>query len=137
MPHFTSHRDQPWYTTNHLIKKIIIGKDITTVGNYAFCYAQKVTEVVFEEGSQLDRIGAMAFFNLPSLVEIILPETTTGIGVYAFGDCFALAKLYIPEGVSVIGANAFVNSTKIVLNVVEGSYAEEYAKSKGIAYTTR
>ena len=137
MPHFTSHRDQPWYTTNHLIKKIIIGKDITTVGNYAFCYAQKVTEVVFEEGSQLDRIGAMAFFNLPSLVEIILPETTTGIGVYAFGDCFALAELYIPEGVSVIGANAFVNSTKIVLNVVEGSYAEEYAKSKGIAYTTR
>ena len=55
MTNFTSHNDQPWYTTNHKIKRIVIGKDITSVGNYAFCYAQNVTEVVFEEGSKLWR----------------------------------------------------------------------------------
>ena len=137
MPDFASHKDQPWYTTNHLIKKIVIGKDITSIGNYAFCYAQKVTEIVFEEGSQLNRVGVLSFFNVPSVKSVVLPETVTSINAYAFGDCFALENVYIPQGTGYIYKTAFANSKKVVLNVSEGTYAHEFAMNNGVAYETR
>ncbi|MBQ9082613.1 MAG: leucine-rich repeat domain-containing protein, partial [Clostridia bacterium] len=137
MPNFTSHTQQPWYSFNHQIKKIVIGKDITSVGNYAFCYAQKVTEVTFEEGSQLTNIGVLAFFNVPAVTSITLPETVDSINSYAFGDCFALENVYIPQGTGFIYKTAFSNSTNVVLNVSKGTYAEEFAVANNVKYTTR
>ncbi len=137
MPNFASHKDQPWYTTNSLIKKIVIGKDITSVGNYAFCYAQNVTEIVFEEGSKLTNVGVLAFFNTPKVTNVVLPETVASINSYAFGDCFALESLYIPQGTGFIYATAFTNSAKLVLNVAEGTYAENFAKTYGVSYVSR
>ena len=100
MVNYASHNDQPWYKSNHLIKRIVIGKDITAVGNYAFCYAQNVTEIVFEEGSKLEKVGVLSFHNLPKVTSVVLPETVTYIGAYGFGDCFGLTSLYVPQGVS-------------------------------------
>ena len=137
MPNFASHKDQPWYTTNNLVKRIVIGKDITAIGNYAFCYAQKVTEIVFEEGSKLQSIGVLSFMNLPSLKSLVLPETVTSISAYAFADCFALENVYIPAGITFLYKNAFDRSTKVVLSVAAGSYAEQYAIAQKIAYETR
>ncbi len=137
MPNFTSHKDQPWYTTNNLIKKIVIGKDITTVGNYAFCYAQNVTAVEFEEGSKVKSIGVLSFFNNPKLKSIVLPETVASISAYAFGDCFALESVYVPQATGFIYKTAFVNSDKVVLNVAEGVYAHEFAVANGVKYETR
>ncbi len=137
MPNFASHKDQPWYTTNHLVKKIVIGKDITSVGNYAFCYAQNVTEIVFEEGSKLANVGVLSFFNLPKVKNVVLPETVKTINAYAFGDCFALVNVYVPAGVTYAHSSSFINSAKVVLDVAGGSYAEQFASSNGIDYKTR
>ena len=137
MPNFASHKDQPWYTTNNLVKKIVIGKDITAVGNYAFCYAQNVTEVEFEEGSKIKSIGVLSFYNTPKLKSIVLPETVTAISTYAFGDCFALESVVVPAGVTSIHKTAFSNSSKVVLEVEAGSYAETFASSNGVAYKTK
>ena len=137
MPNFASHKDQPWYTINNQIKKIVIGKDITTVGNYAFCYAQNVTDIVFEEGSKLISVGVLSFFNVPKVKNVVLPETVTSIYSYAFGDCFALENVYVPQGTNYIYKTAFTNSKKVVLNVAEGTYAEEFANNNGINFTSR
>jgi len=137
MPNFTSHAQQPWNDFRHKLKKIVIGKDITTVGNYAFCYAQNVTEVVFEEGNAATSIGVLSFFNVPKVATITLPDTVTSISAYAFGDCFALADVYVPQGVEFIYNTAFTNSTKVVLNVAEGTYAQEYAETYGVSYEVR
>ncbi len=137
MPNYSSYAQQPWANYRDQIKKVVIGKDITTVGNYAFAYCQNNTAVEFEEGSQITTIGVLAFFNNPKLTEIVLPETTTYISAYAFGDCFELTNVYVPQSVSGIYATAFTNSTKVVLNVATGSFAESFAKEQGINYTTR
>ena len=137
MTNYTSHAQQPWGNIRHTIKKIVIGKDITSVGNYAFAYCQNTTAVEFEEGSKAATIGVLAFFNNPKVTQVNLPETVTYISAYALGDCFALESVYIPQGTTGIYTTAFTNSAKVVLNVAEGSYAETFAKQHGIAYTTR
>ena len=137
MGNYTSYTQQPWVQYRHQIKSIVIGKDITTIGNYAFAYSQNVESVTFEEGSVLTSIGALGFINLPKLTDIELPETVTSISAYALGDCFALESVYVPQGVSFIYFSAFSGSDKVTLSVAKGSYAEDFAKAKGIKYTTR
>ena len=137
MTNYTSHAQQPWGSVRHTIKKIVIGKDITSVGSYAFAYCQNTTAVEFEEGSKAATIGVLAFFNNPKVTRVDLPETVTYISAYALGDCFALESVYIPQGTTGIYKTAFTNSAKVVLNVAEGSYGEAFAKQHGIAYTTR
>ena len=137
MPNFTSHAQQPWGNFRHKLKKVVIGKDITSVGNYAFCYAQNVTAIEFAEGSKLANIGVLSFFNMPKVSTVTLPDTVTSISSYAFGDCFALSDVYVPQGVSFIYNTAFINSKRVVLNVAEGTYAQEYAEANGINYEVR
>ena len=137
MENYTTHTQQPWASLRHTIKKIVIGKDITTVGNYAFAYCQNTTAIEFEEGSKLTALGILAFFNNPKVETVVLPETVTYISAYALGDCFALTSVYVPQSVTGIYKTAFTNSAKAVLNVAAGSYAETFAKDHGISYTTR
>ena len=138
MPNHTNYTQQPWINYAHMITGIIIGKDITSIGNYAFAYTCKnVPTVKFEDGSQLQSVGVLAFMNCAKVESIELPDTVTYIGVYAFADCFALENVRISQAASYIGATAFRGSTNVVLNVAEGTYAENFAKTNSIRYTTR
>lgn len=96
---------QPWSEYNNKIKHIVIGKDITTVGDYAFAYAHHVESVTFEEGSKLERIGVLSFFYMLYTEEVVIPETVTYIGSNAFGYCSALVNVYIPQEVTYIHRN--------------------------------
>ncbi|MGN1343320.1 MAG: leucine-rich repeat protein, partial [Traorella sp.] len=60
------------------------------------------------------------------------------IGNYAFGYDTSLEKVYLPTAVNNINKTAFNNcdKSKLVLEVLEGSYAEEYAKTYEINYVT-
>ena len=66
-----------------------------------------VKEVVFEDGSQLETIGAVSFYYFLYTTEIELPETVTEIGREAFAGCTALRGLYLPLGTESIGPGAF------------------------------
>ena len=137
MMNYTSYKQQPWSNYRHLIKKIVIGADVTSIGNFAFAYSQNVESIEFEAGSKLERIGMLAFINLPKVNEVTLPDTVTYLGAYAFGDCYELENVYIPQGMEYIYFSAFYGSDKIVLNVASGSYAEKFANEHGITYTAR
>ena len=63
-------------------KNVIIPKEVTSIGNYAF-------------------------FGCDHLKSITIPEDVTSIGEYAFSRCDSLQELTIPEGVTSIGENAF------------------------------
>ena len=138
MANFNSYRDTPWFKYANNIKTITIGKNVTAIGNNAFAYYyQNVTEIVFEEGSVLTRVGVLSFMNVPKVESIVLPDSVTYIGSHAFSDCFALESIYVPQGVTFIHALAFRKCSDIVLNVVAGSYAEDYARANNIAYAVR
>ncbi len=137
IPNYASQNEQPWAGVRHLVKKIVIGKDITAIGNYAFAYCEYTEEVVFEEGSKLEKIGVLSFRTLRKVTEITLPETVNYLNAYAFGTCPALVNIYIPQGMSFMHAKAFIESPNVVLNVADGTYAEEYAVDNGINHTVR
>ncbi len=134
---YADHRQQPWASIRHLIKKIVIGKDITVIGNYAFAYCENNEEIVFEEGSKLEKIGILAFRSNRKITEVTLPESVTYMNTYAFGTCDSLTSIYIPQGMSFMHAKAFIETPDVVLNVAVGTYAENYAKTNGVSYTTR
>ena len=65
-------------------------------------YAEMITKVVIEEG--INDIGQMAFYEMPNLTEVVLPESTVEIRNYAFKNCTSLTTInlevvdYIREG---------------------------------------
>ncbi len=77
-------------------------------------YADQITKVVINEG--INDIGQMAFYALPNLVEVVLPESAVEIRDYAFKNCKSLTTInlevveFIREG-AFYGCSALENVT--------------------------
>ena len=119
----------PWDNYNkRIIKRIIIGDGITTIGSSAFrnCFAlnsvtipnsvRTIGEAAFEYCSALTSvtipnsvttIGNHAFFGCSALTSVTIPNSVTEIGYSTFGDCSALTSVTIPNSVTTIGNHAF------------------------------
>lgn len=78
---------------------------VTSIGNRAFYYCSRLTEITIPEG--VTSIGDYAFSYCPSLTQIAISERVTSIGHGTFADCFSLKEITIPEGVTSIGDYAF------------------------------
>ena len=137
MPNFNDRSEQPWAAYRDGIYSIVIGKDITYIGNFAFAYAHSVKSVTFEEGSKLNAIGTVALYYLSGLTELTLPETVTKLGKFSLAYNAKLVNVYVPSAITYIEFNTFTSSGKVVLNVADGSYAEEFAVKYGIAFVER
>jgi len=76
----------PWgkYNIKRIIKRIIIGDGITT-------------------------IGSRAFYTCSALISVTIPNSVTEIGDRAFEGCSALTSVTIPNSVTTIGEGAFVD----------------------------
>ena len=125
----------PWDNYNkRIIKRIIIGDGITTIGSSAFrnCFAlnsvtipnsvRTIGEAAFEYCSALTSvtipnsvttIGNHAFFGCSALTSVTIPNSVTEIGYSTFGDCSALTSVTIPNSVTTIGNHAFYNCTNL------------------------
>ena len=77
-------------------------------------YSEIITKVVVKEG--IHDIGQMAFYELPNLTEVVLPESAVEIRNYAFKNCTKLTTInlevveYIREG-AFYGCSALENVT--------------------------
>jgi len=82
------------------------GLPVTSIGDNAFFIgANRLTRVVV--GSNVTRIGNSAFSGARWLEEIILPDGLVSIGDRAFRDNLLLTSISIPNSVNHIGENAF------------------------------
>lgn len=106
------------------LTKISIPSSCTAIRDDAFYGCLELTNV--ELGDGLTYIGDRAFFSCSEIKSITIPESVTYIGDGAFdkpvwGDSFSLdyeTACYLTE-----------------IKGVQGSYAETYAKEKGIKFT--
>ena len=88
-------------------------------------HAEIITKVVIEEG--VNDIGQMAFYEMPNLVEVVLPESAIEIREYAFKNCKKLAAINL-EVVEIIGEGAFygcaaLEDVQFANNVTIGDWA--------------
>lgn len=86
------------------------------------------------DGYRVVAIGDRAFADHASLTSVVIPEGVTSIGWFAFSGCVSLQTVTIPSSVTSISYGAFQNcDTKMTVACVAGSYAEQYARSYGMA----
>ena len=139
MADYSSTDDQPWSSFSNKIESLVINKDVTSIGSYAFAGCTALGSVTYEAGSRLESIGASAFACCSSLTSINIPAGVTSIGASAFTGCMALgsvtyeagsqlesigenafaacsslASIIIPVGVTSIGASAFEGCTSLI-----------------------
>ena len=66
-----------------MIKKVIIGDSVTSIGIMAFAYSRVMNTVVI--GNSVKSIAASAFAECDSLTNITIPENITSINLFSFG----------------------------------------------------
>ena len=137
MPNYGS-SDPPWYKYKEVIRRVIVGEGITSIGNYAFCQYYNISKVTIS--STVTSVGYAAFACCTSLIDVTIPKTVTTIRDYSFQDCILLESVVIEANSkkgfeTVIGHSAFngckgLISVTIPSNVISiGNYAFSNCKS--------
>ena len=154
MNHF-SEGSAPWYAQRDSIKGVVIGSDVTLIGEFAFSGCTSLTSVSFP--ANLTRVAQGAFKNCSSLTTFVLPDKVTDLGPSAlsgctkleyvklsakqpaindatFANCTSLKKAVIPESVTNIAGNGFENCSNVQFYCVSGSAAHSFAQSNNIPF---
>ena len=138
--------DDPWdgvYSSDEVVKKIIINKGITSIGDYAFYDFNALTEVVIAD--TVTYIGKSAFERCYNLKSIQLPSKLTTVDSYAFFRT-GLKEVTVPSSVKIIENNAFgycgayiSDPEKVSGFTVKGynnTAAQKYAKDNGFKFVS-
>lgn len=86
-----------------------IGSSVEVLPPDIFYSNTNLTDVVFEENSNLQRIEDSAFRTCKTLTSIEIPDSVTSIGEAAFWGCDSLTSVIIPKKVTSLGNYAFEN----------------------------
>ena len=95
------------YLTNMRHDHVVIPKGITSVGKYAFSYAQTLSSVTFS--ASVLEIEDFAFYECPSLKTVHAEGVLKEIGKSAFQNCEGLSAVHLREGLTHVGDYAFKN----------------------------
>jgi len=123
------------------LTSIYIPNSVQTIGDYAFAMSTYLTEITFQENSQLTEIGSYAFISSSLVKSLEIPKSVTHIREYAFASLgsmsslsfeegsllveietyafaisYSLKEVILPEGLLTIGEAAFLNNPNL-LNV--------------------
>ena len=110
------------------IKSVIIGSNVTSIGEMAFYNCTGLTSVTI--GNSVTSIGDHAFQYCYGLTSVTIPDSVTSIGNYAFNGCAGLTSITIPDSVTRIGRYAFEDCTGLTSVTFEGTVAEWNAIDK-------
>lgn len=115
MPDYEFYTDTPWYANYNysIIKKLVIGKGITAIGQYDFGNLTNLTDIEFE-CNDLKKIGRGAFSSCSSLEKIELPDSVEELDTFAFVGCVSLQKVSLSDKLKYIGSGAFQNCKTLV-----------------------
>ncbi len=117
----------PWHAYKNEITEVVIGPDVTTIGDDAFSGCSSLTFVNIPEG--VTAIGDYAFSGCSSLTSVNIPEGVTAIGDYAFSGCSSLTSVKIPDGVTKIEKTTFHGCSSLTsIEIPETvEFIEDYA----------
>jgi hypothetical protein len=81
------------WRNNQALKKIVIGNNVTDIGEYAACNCTNLETLKL--GDSVKNIGMRAFYKCSSLERVTIPASVTFIGSKAFRRCINLHTLNI------------------------------------------
>lgn len=89
------YNDGPWASYKDEIKTVVINDGITTIGDYAFYYFTRLTNIQIPDG--VESIGYCSFVMCTSLIDITIPASVKSINVGTFSGCYSLDKIIVHE----------------------------------------
>jgi hypothetical protein len=95
---YDNHNDSynvPWYNQQDKVKKVIIEKGVTNVGNFAFGKCVNLTSISIP--NSVTTIGQQAFYDCVSLTSVTIPYSVTDIRGYAFSRCSGLTSIIVEK----------------------------------------
>ena len=95
----------------NMLKEVEIGKNVTSINDFAFYNCFSLASVVIPEG--VTSIGGNAFAYCYSLASVVIPEGVTSIDSYAVFSCYSLVSVVIPNSVTIINRNTFNGSNAL------------------------
>ena len=99
------------------------------IGHGAFYKNTALTNVMIPESvTTIDNFA----FRQSALTDIVIPEGVATINESAFYGCENLTSVSLPDSLTSIDDDAFRGTALTSVNVVPGSYAESWAKKKGL-----
>ena len=117
--------ETPWDLQRDDIKKIVIKKGVTRIGDLAFGGCRNLTSV--EIPNSVKSIGVRAFVECIHIPSIEIPNSVTSIEEQAFSRCDDLTSVEIPNSVTSIGYQAFYNCYRLA-SVTIGNSVTDIAK---------
>ena len=112
---------------------ITIPGSVKNLSNELFLSCYYMTSVTISDG--VTSIGECTFCDCAGLTEITLPDSVTRIVESALANTRRLNRIVVPASVTSIASSAFnYSSDELTILCEKGSYAEEFAKKKGIKY---
>lgn len=117
--------ETPWDLQRDDIKKIVIKKGVSRIGDLAFGGCRNLTSV--EIPNTVKSIGVRAFVECKNLPSIEIPNSVTSIEEQAFSLCDHLTSIEIPNSVTSIGKQAFYNCYELA-SVTIGNSVTDIAK---------
>ena len=106
----------PWWSVRNSIRTVIIGDDVTNIGNNAFRDSRNLTSTIIV-GNRLTRIGNDAFHS-SDLTSIAIPNSVETIGSDAFRDSRNLVSVTIGNSVTSIGSDAFNSCINLAFVII-------------------
>ena len=94
------------------IETVIIGNSVKTIGMLAFWMCDKLENLTL--GKNIEVIDYGAFYGCASLKNFSLPNSLITIGDMAFDHCTSLTQVIIPEGTTEVGNSAFSGCENVV-----------------------
>ncbi|MGN0140856.1 MAG: leucine-rich repeat protein, partial [Roseburia sp.] len=114
------------------LKKVVIPDTVTNLEDRIFYGCEGLSDVSL--GTGITSIPDSTFYGCAALSEIVIPYNVTTIGDSAFVNCVNLTSVTIPRNTTSIASNAFSYPKKMTIYGIAGTYAEQYAKEKGITF---
>jgi hypothetical protein len=79
------------------LKKVVISNTVTSIHEKAFYCCSNLSELIFEENSQLKWIEDAAFLLCEKLEKVQIPSSVTSIGEEVFAECISLKEVVFEE----------------------------------------
>lgn len=106
----------PGVEYNDNIIGLVVGPDVTTIGNYAFSACRELAEIDMSNAKSLKTIGEGAFQHCYKLSNIAIPASVESIGASAFSACNGCESVVFADGsrLKSLGELAFSSNTSLV-----------------------
>ena len=98
------------FYNDQTLTSYVVPKSVKKIEYGAFAGCTNLKTLVFEEGCQLESIGASAFEGCSSLESVVIPKSLTQLSDSAFKNCKSLVSVKLPANLLRIKDSAFFSN---------------------------